>query len=234
MTNRAAGISSAARSMAGRLLGGWVGGVALVGAGLLGVAAISATGSVALAVPPEPDAVPKRWQLDCEVGELRVTTFETKDAGAKAYFYLTYRVVNNSTADQLFAPAFDLMTDDGQIIRSGRDIPAEVTKHVLGLLDEPLLLDQIGIIGPMLQGKENSKRGVVIWPAEQLRSEDLTIFAAGFSGETRAVSTIDTKTGKELKSLLRKTLMLRYKMPGTVDKKGNDPFPLVEQRWILR
>jgi hypothetical protein len=228
MTNRAA-----------RVLAGLFGVTALGGAGamtpaLVGVTSIAAATASSLAVPPEPDAVPKRWQLDCEVGELRVTTVETKDAGAKAYFYLTYRVVNNSTADQLFAPAFDLMTDDGRIIRSGREIPADVTKHVLGLLDEPLLLDQIGIIGPILQGKENSKRGVVIWPADQLRTEDLTVFAAGFSGETRAVTTVDAATGKELKSLLRKTLLLRYKIAGDFDRRGNEPYPLLEQRWILR
>lgn len=227
MTNRTARVLTGLFGMAALGAGGLSSGVA---AGV----AVGALASVAIAVPPEPDAVPKRWQLDCEVGELRITTFETKDAGAKAYFYLTYRVINNSSADQLFAPAFDLMTDDGRVIRSGRDIPAEVTKHVLATLDEPLIEDQIGIIGPILQGKENSKRGVVIWPADQLRTEDLTIFAAGFSGETRAVSTIDAKTGKELKSLLRKTLMLKYKVAGDFDKRGNTPYPLLEQRWILR
>lgn len=211
------------------------GAVPAAGLGVLGVgAAVALTGASAVAVPPEPDAVPKRWQLDCEPGELRITTAETKDAGPRAYYYLTYRVTNNSTADQLFAPAFDLMSDDGTIIRAGRDIPGEVTRHVLSILDEPLLQDQIGILGTLLQGRENSKRGVVIWPAEALRTEDLTIFASGFSGETRPVTTIDWRTGEPLKSLLRKTLMLRYKVAGESERKGNEPFPLIEERWILR
>lgn len=202
-------------------------------------ALMSPTGGAALvrpamAVPPEPDPVPRRWQLDFAPGDLRIVTIDTPGLGARAYFYLTYRVTNNSGADQLFAPAFDLMTEDGKIARSGRDIPGEVTRQILAGLDNPLIQDQISILGVLLQGRENSKQGVAVWSADELGTDEVTVFAAGFSGETRAVTALDPKTGGQNRSLLRKTMMLRYKVAGDLDRRGSEPFPLIEQRWILR
>ena len=72
--------------------------------------ALGATGAMILTAgvlsgmtPPEPDPIPRRWQLDVEVGPLRVATFDVKDEGKRAYFYMTYKVTNNSGEDLLFA-----------------------------------------------------------------------------------------------------------------------------------
>src|ERR1041384_7762631 len=69
---------------------------------------------------PEPSPVPKRWELDIQPGPLRTAVVNT-ESGPRSYFFLTYKVTNNGTADLLFAPAFELATDEtGEPLRSGR------------------------------------------------------------------------------------------------------------------
>jgi hypothetical protein len=143
---------------------------------------------------------------------------------------LTYTVTNNSGEDLLFAPAFELATDQ-EVLRSGRSVPLEVTRELQSRAQNPMILDQISMIGQLLQGKENAKDGLVIWPADDLRPGDLTVYAAGFSGETAKVQGPDSKQTV----ILRKTLMLRYTVPGELTQRGGQPLELSEPaRWIMR
>lgn len=183
---------------------------------------------------PEPDPVPRRWEFNLRVGALRLATVDVAGVGRRAFYYLTYKVTNTTGQDLLLAPAFDLATDGGAVIRSGRDVPADVTHQIMAELDRPLLLDQIGILGMLLQGEENAKEGVVIWPANNLQPGEVIVFAGGFSGETKTVEIPDPKSGEMTKATLRKSLMLRYDTPGEQRRRDSTPFPVNEQRWIMR
>lgn len=196
--------------------------------------AVAVIASSAPARPPEPDPVPRRWQMDVKPGALRLAVIDVPQKGQRAYYYMTYKVTNSSGTDLLLAPAFDLANDRGVVVRSGRDIPAEVTKELLSRLDNPLLEDQIGILGILQQGPENAREGLVIWPAEDLKGEEVVVYAAGFSGESRTIEAPDPKTGEPKRFNLRKTLMLRYRVPGEIYDRGSEPFEVTEQRWILR
>lgn len=203
-----------------------------IAAASVGVAARS----VAIAAAPEPDPVPRRWQLDVKVGPLRVTTVDAPRIGPRTYYYLTYRVTNNSGQDLLFAPSFELATDHGERRRSGRDVPAEVTRALLERLGNPLIQDQISILGMMLQGEENAKDGLVIWPANDLKADEVVIYGSGFSGESATLEMPDPTTGQPRQVVLRKTLMVRYKLPGDLrtDVPGQRELPPFENRWIMR
>ncbi len=183
---------------------------------------------------PEPDPVSRRWELKVDLGAMRVTTLPVAVSGGRtenrAFFYATYRVTNRSGADVLFAPSFEIAFGDGKPVRSGRDVPADVTKTLLTKMQNPLLQDQIAIIGPLLQGEENARDGLVIWSAESMDPEKLTMYAAGFSGETATVILPDTKT----KAVLRKTLMVRYDTGGDLSGRGDKPLDPAVQRWIMR
>jgi hypothetical protein len=189
--------------------------------------------AAALGLAPEPDPIPRRWQLSIEPGPLRIATVSTDD-GPKAYFYLTYKVTNTSGGDLLFAPSFDLATNNGDVLRSGRDVPATVTKSLLDTLGNKYLEDQISIVGNLLQGEGNAKEGLVVWPANNLHLTDLEVYAAGFSGETKSVETVDAKTGKTTKATVRKTLQIRYQTPGEIRDQGSKPFEVLEKRWVMR
>lgn len=179
---------------------------------------------------PQPAPVPKRWQLDIRPGPLRVITLDVPDAGLRTYFYFTYTVVNSSGEDLAFAPTFELSCDDGSIVRSGHDVPPVVYEELLRRLKNPLLDDEISIVGMLLQGEENARDGLVVWPALALKVDEVTIYAAGFSGESKAIRRPDT--GQEV--ILRKTLMLRHATPGDLAGRGDAPLERTERRWIMR
>jgi hypothetical protein len=193
--------------------------------------AVVALGLAAMA--PEPAPVPQRWQLDVEPGELRLLSVEVPQKGPQMFLYLPYKVVNNSGQDVLFAPSFELSNGEGDIIRSGRDVPQVVTNKVIETLQNPLVEDQITIIGELSQGKENGKDGVVIWPVTDTNPQTITVYGAGFSGETATVE-LPGKDGAKQKFVLRKTLMLDYQAPGTLEGMRAEPIKVGTKSWIMR
>ena len=205
----------------------WKSRVALFALALASLVSPAPQASVSAA--PEPAPVSRRWQLDMRPGPLRVTVISTKDAGPRAYAYLTYLVMNPTREDIFFAPSFELITDEGDLIRSGRGVPREVVAELLKRLHNPLLEDEIRVIRMLGQGEENAREGLVVWPLNALKADEITIFATGFSGETRTVRKPDT--GEMV--TLRKTLMLRHATPGEIPT-DNSPLTRAEQRWILR
>ncbi len=189
-----------------------------------------ASGTALLGLAPEPDPVPRRWQLDITPGILRVTTIDVAGVGPRMYLYMDYSVVNNSGQDLLFAPAFELANGEGEILRSGRDVPQAVTEKILTSLQNSFAEDQITIIGTLLQGRENGKDGVVIWPVTDANPDRLTVYAAGFSGETATVETPKS----DQRFILRKTLRMDFDTPGDLMGKRLNEVPVREQTWIMR
>jgi len=183
---------------------------------------------------PEPNPVPTRWQFDVDIGPLRVAMIDV-GSGPRAYLYLTYQVRNATGQDRGLFPSFELSTELGKVHRSGQGVPPAVTRELLRRLDNPFLMDQIGILGLLLQGRENTKEGLVIWPLDDLNVDRIHIYAAGFSGEIKRFTVIDPQTRKPRQIMLRKTLMLRYDTPGELIGKGSTPLPPAQKpRWIMR
>ncbi len=195
-----------------------------------GVAVLMLAIAPTVVAAPQPDPVPRRWQLDIKPGPLRLAVLDVEGAGEQAYFYFTYYVENNTGEDLLFAPSFQLATDDGSLANSGAGVPSTVTKTILERLRNPFLLDQISAVGLLLQGEENAREGLVIWPAANLEVDEVLVFAAGFSGETKTIVRPDT--GEAI--LLRKSLMLRHETPGDIAAFRDQPMDRVERRWIMR
>jgi len=189
----------------------------------------------AMGLAPEPDPVSKRWQLEVTPGDLRVAYVSTLD-GAGAYAYFTYSVTNNTGTDLEFVPSFVLTTDSGVSMMSGLSVPASVTEHILRSLEHPFLQDQVDILGPIQQGPENAKHGLVVWPVRDFRADEIRVFGAGFSGETDTIELTDPRTGEAVELTFRKTLMLRFASPGEirVGEMGDDAFQVAEKRWIMR
>ena len=96
------------------------------------------------------------------------------------------------------------------MVRSGRGVPTLVVRDLRRLLGNELIEDQNQIIGPLLQGPENAKEGLVIWNAANLASSELTVFIGGLSGETTVVA--DPVTGEN--KVLSKTFRRDYLTPG--------------------
>ncbi len=207
------------------------------------VATLAAFAPVAsLSAAPQPSIVPKRWQLDFRPGDLRLATLEVETVVAtrgggqetvrrpQTFLYFTYEVVNNSGDDLLFAPSFELATAEGEVRRSGRGVPTEVVAELLDRLRNEFLEDEISVIRTLEQGVEHAREGLVVWPADELKTDELKIFAKGFSGETKRIARPDT--GDEV--TLYKVMMLRYETPGDLPGFGTRPIPRAQEQWILR
>jgi hypothetical protein len=176
---------------------------------------------------PKPAPVPYRWELNFDAGPLRLYV---DPHGSGAYWFFTYTVTNRTGKDQLWAPRFTLFTDAGEILDSGRDVPTRVTDDLLDLLANPYLLDQNMAIGDILQGRENAREGLVVWPARNLKVTEMSLFIAGISGETARVK--NPVNGNEV--LLRKTLQRDYIIPGDAGARGTRPVQLVYETWVMR
>ncbi len=180
---------------------------------------------------PQPAPVPRRWQLDFRPGPLRLASISTPETGPRTYFYLTYTVINNSGQDQVFAPSFELSTpDDGTLLRSGQDVSAAVVQELQKRLKIEDLKDEISMMGTLLQGEENARDGLVVWQAPNLMVDEVVVFAAGFSGETRTIKRPDT--GEDV--VLRKVMMLRHDTPGDLTGHFDETLERSTERWILR
>lgn len=183
---------------------------------------------------PEPAPVPKRWEFDAQFSPLRITTVAMPEGGTRAYFYLTFKVTNLTGHDRLFVPSFELATDSGKVYRSGRDVPVAVVRDILDRLENPFLEDQIKITDTLLQGRENAKEGLIVWPAAELKLEEIKVYAGGFSGETATIEIPDAETGTKTKVVLRKTKELVYRPGGEIDPAREHEVQLIRDGWIMR
>ncbi|GJM19887.1 MAG: hypothetical protein DHS20C14_21000 [Phycisphaeraceae bacterium] len=200
---------------------------------LLAALALVLAGALASAAP-EPDPVPTRWQLDVEVGDLRIALVET-ERGTQRYFFLTYTITNHWGNDLLFFPDLQLKTDEATVQRSGRDVPSAVQDEIIRRLDSPYVEDQIAIVGQVLQGPENARTGVAIWPALDLDVDEVMIFFAGLSGENKSYYVADPENPDARQRInLRKTLMLRFDTPGEFGQRNHEKLELAEKLWIMR
>lgn len=194
------------------------------------------TSGVAMAAP-EPDPVPRKWQLTLETGPMRVMSVDVDGSGpepARLYYYMTYKVINNTGQDILFTPSFDLTTDEGDLQRSGRGVPGAVTDQIVAALENKLLEDQISIVGMLLQGEENAKEGLAVWPVGVAHVRDLSVFARGFSGEMRAMDVYDPETKGTKRVTFRKTLMLQFQPLGETRDMGAGELPRIKEQWVMR
>ncbi|GAB4519077.1 MAG: hypothetical protein Tsb0013_23090 [Phycisphaerales bacterium] len=179
---------------------------------------------------PQPKPVPTRWEFRVDAGPLRTMIVETDEFGPLPFYYFVYEVANTTDQDRVFAPAFDLATDLGVVYRSGEGVPADVPEKIILALKEPLMQSEIDIQGILPQGKENARQGVVVWPIRNTQIDEVTVYAAGFSGET--VKVVRPDNGEEV--VLRKTLMLRHAVPGELVVTSDKPLERTVDQWVMR
>ncbi len=176
---------------------------------------------------PRPLAVPPRWELEFRTGELRLYVDRVS---SETYWYMTYEVTNRTGREQVWAPTLVLFSDSGEIIGSGRGVSTRVSNDLRDLLGNELLENQNEIIGEIFHGREHAKEGLVIWPAENLDVNEISMFVAGISGETATVTNPIT----DEVVVLRKTLQRDYLVAGDALPRGSRPVDLVRERWVMR
>jgi hypothetical protein len=203
----------------------------------------------AWSAPPKPSVVPVSWDLDFKAQELRsIMVTLPGEAKPKKFWYLQYTIINNTKADQVFVPEMVIYTDTGQVLDAGNKVPTPVFTAIQKRVNNPLLMESVGITGKILQGEDNAKDGVAIWRDIDPEARAFDIFIGGLSGERVKV---ETPTGAEApKTLgepttsapttqggyvfLSKTLQYHYTLPGDPTKRDSNMPKLESTDWVMR
>ncbi len=176
-----------------------------------------------LQAAPQPSVVPQTWELF-----FTAQPVERMIVDGKTYFYIRYKVVNNTGKDILFTPDFQLMTDTGQLLQSETQAD-NVYKKVKALYKAEFMLSPIDIFGKLRQGEDNAKEGVAIFTGVDADARNFKIFVSGTTGDTAEVK--NPLTGKT--EILHKTLVLEYDIPGQAIGIDIQPQPKMPY-WVMR
>lgn len=145
---------------------------------------------------PEPALASQAWEFDFTYGHPQVIAVRALDGSVGWYWYIPYKVVNNTGTERLFVPQIDIFTDAGDIITSGRNIPTAVFRAIKERERNPLLETPIEIVGRILQGEDHARESVVVWRASAHDVDAFEVFVSGLSGETAVV--MDPVTGQPM------------------------------------
>lgn len=194
---------------------------------------------------PKPSINRIAWELDFEHGTpTRIMVTVPGQQAPKAYWYMTFKVTNNTNEEQEFLPIFEMVDDKANIHRSDKAIPPAVFEAIK-LRERNKFLQPLGqATGRLLVGADQAKDSVAIWAEPVERMGTFQIFVTGLSGEA-----IWFKDGKELPmqkadwikikadqagEILRKTLELLYHVPGDEVYQGRDLVHLKKEHWVMR
>jgi len=196
---------------------------------------------------PKPLEVPVSWLLDFDFQPLQAIRVEIPgEKQPRVFWYLRYAVTNHTSEEPMFVPDFILYTDTGQMIPAGQKVPAAVFQEIKKQYNDPFSKDLSAMAGKILQGADNAKRGIAIWPDFDPAAGAIDLFVGGLSGETVQIHLPKPITVKEIdpdgkekqvqKStiVLSRTLHLRYSIPGEAAGRLKAPVKLVEKDWVMR
>jgi hypothetical protein len=199
---------------------------------------------------PKPSAVPISW-------ELRISYLEPRriEVGGSSYWYLVYTVSNTSNLTQRFFPTFQLVTEDLKVFDTDAGISSGVFSEIKQRheLTHKYLVPPTAAIGDLPSGDDNARESVAVWRADEISGNSFTIYAAGLSGEAKLVrnpaydatkpesTKVKTGDGREREVItnpkyftLRKTLELRYSIPGSEAARQQADPQRLKVRWIMR
>lgn len=180
---------------------------------------------------PTPAVVSASWNLDFEAGEPQSIMVPDAAGRNRWYWFLPYRVTNNSGADQTFIPEVTVYTDQGDILAAGQRVPSNVYAAIARRMGNDLLQSPVEVVGRLLQGEDYAKESVAIWPAFEGEDVDrFTVFIGGLSGETTTVA--NPSTGEEV--LVRRTRAIDYAVPGNYPTPQGQPVEKVRERDVMR
>lgn len=180
---------------------------------------------------PEPEIVSVSWQLDYEFKAPRVIAVQLPgEARPKLFWYMLYTVTNKTADDQLFIPTIHLYTDQGDLAQAGKGVAPAVFDAIKKETRDPLLVNPIQVSGKLLQGEDNAKSSVAVWPVPDHDVDNLRIFVGGLSGETKEWQ----DPYSDRKVFLQKTLMIDYAYPGDQAHVSDKKAELKDKTWIMR
>lgn len=202
---------------------------------------------------PEPAATPVSWEFKFQFLDPRRIEVQLPGTDQpEVYWYMVYTATNGGPRSQLFFPMFRVVTEELEVFDSDTGISPLVFAAIRERhrRTHPDLVHPTKAIGELLTGDDNARESVAIWRQIDLSNNRFTVYVAGLSGEaqfvrnpaydpTRPETTETGPDGKEVvrnpKSFtLRKTLEIRYNLPGSASARPRAAPERRQMRWIMR
>lgn len=206
--------------------------------GLAVAVLIFAATVTALADFPKPSPYPVTWELEFDADPPRRLVMTVPGSSTpKVFWYMTYTVTNKSNQEQTFLPFFEMLSSEGHVMRSDRNIPPVVFDRIKRVTARRFLEPWTAIGGEIRIGEDEARDGVAIWEEPAVRMGAFSVFVGGLSGETAIAK--DAR-GAELKDadgnpvILRKTLRLNFEVPGDERFASDAEIKEVGREWIMR
>jgi hypothetical protein len=194
------------------------------------IVSILALIGVAQAEYPKPSPYPISWELKFDHEKpKRVVVQIAGESTPRAYWYLKYTVTNNTRKELTFLPMFELLTGDGKVIRSDKNISPTAFEKIKTAEGNKFLVPPIKVGGELRLGEDEAKESVAIWEEPTPEMDGFSIFVTGLSGEA---TTIKDPNGKKV--ILRKTLQLNYLVRGDEFYPGEDEVNVRPEVWLMR
>lgn len=187
---------------------------------------------------PKPSIYPIAWQLDFDHSKPhRIVVQAPGDLTPVAYWYITYRVTNSTDREHLFLPLFQMLLDNGNVIRANRDLKPAVFDAIKARENNKYLTAPLDVDNELRIGEDQAVDSVAIWKEPQSPMGHFTIFVTGLSGETAEVMDDNGQPMKDKEGnpiILRKTLQLDYQVRGAGPNPAEDQIVSTGEQWIMR
>ncbi len=192
---------------------------------------------------PEADLISSSWQLDVEFHDpQRISVVLPGDTEPTMYWYVLYRVTNNSRQEVGFYPSVELVTDTLETVRAGDMISPRVYDAIAARHNKeyPFFSPPSKASGPLLQGRENARTTVAVFRMFDSEASSFTVYFSGLSGDIERVGNPtfrpDEKESEQNARvfLFRRTLAVRYDLPGDVTTRARAVPVRRSREWVMR
>jgi hypothetical protein len=203
---------------------------------------VLAGGWAVLLAYPTPSTAPASWELRFDGAvPRRIVVNVPNSPNPQAYWYMTFTVTNQSGQERQFLPVFQMLTNEGQLVVSDRNIAPAVFDAIKARHKARFLEPLSKVTGRLLNGEDQARDSVAIWPEPDRKMGHFSIFVAGLSGEMQLYRIengqyIKVDSAAEMKDLdkdklvvLRKTLQLKYEAAGE-----SEQLQPAGQEWVMR
>jgi len=205
---------------------------------------------------PQPSPTPISWELEFKfLDPRRIEVQLPGHSRPETFWYVVYTVKNTSGRTQRFHPTAQLVTEELHVIDTDMGIHPLVFAAIREQhkITHPYLVHPTKAIGDLRTGDDYARESVFIWRPLDVTINNFSIYVAGLSGETQYVRnpawdpeapetmTVAGPDGREHELIvnpkhftLRKTLEIRYTLPGSPDTREQAEPERNRVRWVMR
>ncbi|MDI6449540.1 hypothetical protein [Anaerobaca lacustris] len=189
---------------------------------------------------PEPAVVqrPGQWTVEVKFEQPEQLVLPWGGNGPARFWYMILTVTNRTGQDVGFYPRCELMSDTFQVVPAGVGVPPIAFETIKQRHQSRYpFLEALGAVeNRILQGQDNAKDIVVVWPDFDNEAASFKVFITGLSNETAWIDhpvAVDN-AGQPVKVFLRKTLVLDYAFRGDPALRNSVQVVHKDTSWVMR